>query len=1129
MADSIESVASIAGSVSTSSTKQRIQIFRNQIPFVISNSEMSPELASILVEIIFKTLFLYDDLHSTKAVEAIIVKGLGETAFKKSFAAALVQTMEKQAKAHSHASCYRLLKWSCILLGQSQFAAVSKNAVCRVAAAQASLLTAVMKRSFRERRACKQLFFHLFSKSPSIYKIFIEELKNARISHKDSADFIFMLLEYSSENPSLFEEYKPVFLDVYAKAVLNAREKPAKSLSEAFHPLFRYMSHEEFQNTVVPSSVKMLKRNPEIVLESVGVLLKLVNLDLSKYAVEILSVVLPQARHADEGRRVEALAIIRSLSQKSSNPDAVEAMFNAIKAVIGGSEGRLAFPYQRTGMINALQELSLAPEGKYIHSLSRTICSFLLSSYKSEGNEEVKLAILFAIASWAARSADAVDSGLVSFFSAGLKEKEVLRRGHLRCLRIISGNSDAIMQISSLLGPLVQLVKTGFTKAAQRLDGLYALLLVGKIAAADIKAEETVTKEKIWSLISQNEPSLVPLSMASKLSVEDCMLCVDLLEVLLVEHQHRMLEAFSSKPLLQSVLFLICHPNWDIRKMASDATRKIIAASPQLSEPLLLEFTQFLSVVSEKVSLLKTSDTENQLDAQVPNLASTEVLVKALLVTSSSALAASSSVCMQVILCSHHPCITGSTKTDSVWKRLQKCLQKHALDITRIISTDVSHLCKGLLGPKGLMNPNPLEQQAAVSSLATLMSINPRDTYLEFEKHLGNLPDRSSHDMLSESDIQIFRTPEGMLSNEQGVYVAESVASKNTKLAKGRFRLYDDQDDTHHDSNSHVVKREPANREASNIGRKDSGKPTKRTDKGSDKGKTAKEEARELLLKEEASIREKVREIQKNLSVMLRALGEIAIANPIFAHSQLPSLVKFVNPLLRSPIVGDVAYETLVKLARCTASPLCNWALEIATALRLIVTEENGTLFDELTPIRGEGNEKHQLSLFERVINALSLSCKSGGLPVDSFTFVFPALYNVLGVVPAYQASAGSALNELCLGLQPDEVAPALYGVYAKDVHVRMACLNAVKCVPSVANCTLPENVEVATGIWIALHDPEKSVAEVAEDIWDRYGYNFGTDYSGIYRALSNYNYNVRLAAAEALAAALDENPDTIQ
>ncbi|KAK4775828.1 hypothetical protein SAY87_023789 [Trapa incisa] len=1165
MADSIESLVSIAGSVSTPSTKRRIQIFRNQIPFIINNSDISPEIASILVEIIFKTLFIYDDLHSRKAVEAIIVKGLENTTFMKSFAAALVQTMEKQGKIQSHASCCRLLKWSSILLIHSQFSTVSKSAVSRVAAAQASLLTAVMRRPFREKRACRRLFFHLFSKSPSIFKTFVEELKSSRISPKDGAEFMFLLLDYSSENPSLFQEYKPIFLDIYAKAVLSAREKPANSLSEAFIPLFKYMSHEEFQSIVLPSSIKMLKRNPEIVLESVGVLLKFVSLDLSKYAVEILLVVLSQARHTDEGRRVEALNIIRCLSQKSSNPDAVETMFNAIKAIIGGSEGRLALPYQRTGMINALQELSLAPEGKYINSLSQAICRFLLCSYKSEGNEEVKLANLHAIASWAVRSSDAVDSELISFFSSGLKEREALRRGHLRCLRIISGNGDAVIQISPLLGPLIQLVKTGFTKAVQRLDGLYALLVVGKIAAADIKAEDTVSKEKMWSIVSQSEPSLVPLSMASKLSVEDCMLVVDLLEVLLVEHQCRVLEAFSIKSLLQLLLFFLCHPSKDIRKMAAHATRKIIAAAPQLSEPLLVEFMEFLSVVSEKVSLLKTSDAENLLDAKVPNIPSTEVLVKALLVTSSAALVASSSTCMLVILCSHHPCITASAKANSLWKRLLRCLKKISLDITGVVSADISTLCKGLLGQKGLMNPNPLEQQAAVSSLATLMSINPGDTFIEFQKLLNNLPDRSSHDMLSDIDIQIFQTPEGILANEQGVYVAESVASKNTKLSKGRFRVYEDQDDMEHISNNHVVKREPANKESLNIKKKDSAKQIKKSDKGSDKAKTAKEEARELLLKEESSVREKVREIQKTLSVMLRALGVMAIANPIFAHSQLPSMVKFVYPLLRSPIVGDVAYETLVKLARCTASPLCNWAPDVATALRLIVIEDNEALFDELILT---SNEKHSLSLFERVTNALSISCKLSGLPVDSFTFVFPilerillsskktvlhddvlriislhldpllplprlqmisVLYNVLGVVPAYQASVGSALNELCLGLQTDEVASALYGVYAKDVHVRMSCLNAVKCIPAVANCTLPENVDIATNIWIALHDPEKPVAEMAEDIWDRYGYNIGIDYSGIYRALSNINYNVRLAAAEALAAALDENPDSTQ
>lgn len=127
-----------------------------------------------------------------------------------------------------------------------------------------------------------------------------------------------------------------VFLDIYVKAVLNAKDKPSQALGEAFLPLFRHIDHEDFKTLVFPSCVKMLKRNPEIVLESIGELLKSVNLDLSKYATEFLSVVLPQARHADEGRRVRAFGIIGCLSQMSSDPDTLPSMFKAIKNIIGG-------------------------------------------------------------------------------------------------------------------------------------------------------------------------------------------------------------------------------------------------------------------------------------------------------------------------------------------------------------------------------------------------------------------------------------------------------------------------------------------------------------------------------------------------------------------------------------------------------------------------------------------------------------------------------------------------------------------------------------------------------------------------------------------------------------------------
>lgn len=89
-----------------------------------------------------------------------------------------------------------------------------------------------------------------------------------------------------------------------------------------------------------------------------------------------------------------------------------------------------------------------------------------------------------------------------------------------------------------------------------------------------------------------------------------------------------------------------------------------------------------------------------------------------------------------------------------------------------------------LLGSMGLMSTNTLEQHAAIGSLSTLMSIIPSDTFLEFEKvscaclqyfsfwhylvhfhfnvllslqHLKEVPDRTSHDTLSENDIKVIQ------------------------------------------------------------------------------------------------------------------------------------------------------------------------------------------------------------------------------------------------------------------------------------------------------------------------------------------------------------------------------------
>lgn len=125
---------------------------------------MTIEIVSLLVDLLFQTLSIYDDHGSRKAVDEVIIKALCEDLFMKSFATTLVQAMERQSKIQSITGSYRLLKWSCLLLTYSQFATLSNSALCKVAQAQASVLNIVLQGSFCVRRASKKSLFHLFAK-----------------------------------------------------------------------------------------------------------------------------------------------------------------------------------------------------------------------------------------------------------------------------------------------------------------------------------------------------------------------------------------------------------------------------------------------------------------------------------------------------------------------------------------------------------------------------------------------------------------------------------------------------------------------------------------------------------------------------------------------------------------------------------------------------------------------------------------------------------------------------------------------------------------------------------------------------------------------------------------------------
>ncbi|KAM1096435.1 hypothetical protein TB2_013706 [Malus domestica] len=106
MATPTESLLSIVGSVSTNFTKKRVRIFRDEIPAVLSNSEIGTESVLPLINIILQTLYIYDDRGSRKDVDDIIKKGLQEVSFMKSFAAALVHVAQGLPQNFSSSTSY---------------------------------------------------------------------------------------------------------------------------------------------------------------------------------------------------------------------------------------------------------------------------------------------------------------------------------------------------------------------------------------------------------------------------------------------------------------------------------------------------------------------------------------------------------------------------------------------------------------------------------------------------------------------------------------------------------------------------------------------------------------------------------------------------------------------------------------------------------------------------------------------------------------------------------------------------------------------------------------------------------------------------------------------------------------
>ncbi|KAK3271796.1 hypothetical protein CYMTET_19878, partial [Cymbomonas tetramitiformis] len=366
-------------SLRTSSPTERALVWTSIVSLINTPGFTDvPKQIQDVCKCICGTAVRYWDKRSRLIVLRAVEEGCKYDAFIKTLASIIVQSVEK-GNLSDPGQSFALLSWSCILLKNLDFSP-SNKIIPRLMPIVASLTDNARTRSAL---SINKVFFKLFRDKPEAVDFFLKYIRDSSEGYKHLILFK-PVFEFCAQTKG--QDNREELMGLYIQAVLSAKTAPPSAAVEAFLPLVKSLSAEEFMEKIFPVVVKMMKRSPEAVAGSAVALFSSQTAhDMSKCIPEILPSLLQLIRNAEEARRDSAASIITSLAKQCSNFDTIESAVDAIQAILKGSEGRLAQVHQRLGMMQSLSCLCAVPgRGKAVSRVAAKAAEVVATFYKSE-------------------------------------------------------------------------------------------------------------------------------------------------------------------------------------------------------------------------------------------------------------------------------------------------------------------------------------------------------------------------------------------------------------------------------------------------------------------------------------------------------------------------------------------------------------------------------------------------------------------------------------------------------------------------------------------------------------------------------------------------------------------------
>lgn len=150
---------------------------------------------------------------------------------------------------------------------------------------------------------------------------------------------------------------KAKLLDHFVRGLITVKTKPSRHHITACKIILEATTKDELNSTLLPAMQRSMLRNPEIVLEGVGYIVKELNVDISDSTADLGKVLIQNLYSKNDASRSESVYSLKEIAKKCSDVKVIEALLTQIFSVLGGSDGKITVAEYRINLLQVRSDL----------------------------------------------------------------------------------------------------------------------------------------------------------------------------------------------------------------------------------------------------------------------------------------------------------------------------------------------------------------------------------------------------------------------------------------------------------------------------------------------------------------------------------------------------------------------------------------------------------------------------------------------------------------------------------------------------------------------------------------------------------------------------------------------------